>query len=167
MDAARDTPELVEQGICPGVEIVEVDGMIIDLRYNMGGNNAIVKSIVSCLVDHEVTSPIMRFRHFIGAYEAWGKEPVWETASDQIRPRGAGRATLVGQKTGGSAGNGLISALPGGGTLKVSTFTALIPGGEEYVGVGVTPDVEVIPTREDLIMGRAPVLGRAKALLTD
>jgi C-terminal processing protease CtpA/Prc len=78
-----------------------------------------------------------------------------------------GRATLVGQTTGGSAGNALQSPLPGGGTLNVSTFTALIPGGEEYVGVGVVPDVEVWPTQEDLAKGRDPVLKRAVELLTE
>ena len=138
----------------------------------------------------------MKFRHFIGAYEAWGKEPVWETGEHEIRPRDGkryagplvvltggltqsssedlaielhtrGRATLVGQTTGGSAGNALQSSLPGGGTLNVATFTALIPGGQEYVGVGVIPDVEVRPTRDDLATGRDAVLERAVELLRD
>jgi C-terminal processing protease CtpA/Prc len=172
----------------------KVKGMIIDVRYNMGGSNAIVNSVVSSLIDDDVASPTMRFRHFIGAYEAWGKEPVWETAVNQIHPRvgkrylgpltilvggltqssaedlaielrSAGRATLVGQTTAGSAGNGLVSTLPGGGTLNVSTFTALLPGGEEYVGVGVAPDVEITPTPEDLALGRDAVLERAREML--
>jgi carboxyl-terminal processing protease len=167
-----------------------VKGMIIDVRYNMGGSSAIVEGIAACLIDEPVTSPTMKFRHFIGAYEAWGREPVWETASHQIQPRDgkrylgplvvltggltnsssedfaielhtAGRATLVGQTTSGSAGNMLQSPLPGGGTLNVSTFTALLPGGEEYVGVGVAPDVKVQPTRDDLAAGRDVVLERA------
>jgi C-terminal processing protease CtpA/Prc len=173
-----------------------VKGMIIDVRYNVGGSSSIVRPIVACLIDQTVTSPIMKFRHFIGAYEAWGKEPIWETASNQTQPRDGkrylgplvvltgglthsssedfaielrtgGRAALVGQTTSGSAGHGLESSLPGGGTLRVSTFTALIPGGEEYVGVGVVPDAEVWPTREDLAAGRDAVLERAVELLTD
>jgi C-terminal processing protease CtpA/Prc len=138
----------------------------------------------------------MKFRHFIGAYEAWGNDQIWETASQQIQPRdgkrylgplvvltggltssssedfaielhAGGRATLVGQTTGGSAGNGLKSTLPGGGTLRIATFTALIPGGDEYVGVGVVPDVEVWPTRGDLAAGRDTVLERAVALILE
>jgi carboxyl-terminal processing protease len=173
-----------------------VKGMIIDVRYNMGGSSSIVEPIVACLIDRTVASPTMKFRHFIGAYEAWGKEPVWETTVHQIQPRDGrrylgplvvltggltrsssedfaielhtgGRATLVGQITGGSAGHGLQSSLPGGGTLSVCTFTALIPGGEEYVGVGVVPDVELGPTREDLAAGRDAVLERALELLMD
>jgi carboxyl-terminal processing protease len=171
-----------------------VKGIILDVRYNVGGVSSVVKPMVACLIDQAVTSPIMKFRHFIGANEAWGKEPTWETASNQIQPRDGkrylgplvvltggltnsssedfaielhtgGRATLVGQATSGSAGHGLQSFLPGGGTLRVSTFTALIPGGEEYVGVGVVPDVEVWPTREDLAAGRDAVLERAVELL--
>jgi carboxyl-terminal processing protease len=173
-----------------------VKGMIIDVRYNMGGSSSIVEPIVACLIDRTVASPTMKFRHFIGAYEAWGKEPVWETTVHQIQPRDGrrylgplvvltggltrsssedfaielhtgGRATLVGQITGGSAGHGLQSSLPGGGTLSVCTFTALIPGGEEYVGVGVVPDVELGPTRDDLAAGRDAVLERALELLMD
>jgi len=173
-----------------------VKGMIIDVRYNTGGASSIVEPMVACLIDQTVTSPIMKFRHFIGAYEAWGNEQVWETDSHQIRPRDGkrylgplvvltggltnssaedfaielhtgGRATLVGQTSGGSAGNALKSSLPGGGTLRIATFTALIPGGEEYVGVGVVPDVKVSPTREDLAAGRDAVLEWAMELLAD
>jgi C-terminal processing protease CtpA/Prc len=173
-----------------------VKGMIIDVRYNMGGSSSIVEPIAACLIDRAVETPTMKFRHFIGAHEAWGRESVWETAGHQIQPRdgkrylgplvvltggltnsssedlaielhAGGRATLLGQTTGGSAGNALRSSLPGGGTLFVSTFTALIPGGEEYVGVGVAPDVEVWPTREDLAAGRDAVLERALELLVD
>jgi C-terminal processing protease CtpA/Prc len=173
-----------------------VKGVIIDVRYNTGGADSIVKPMVACLIDQTVTSPIMKFRHFIGAYEAWGNDQIWETASQQIQPRdgkrylgplvvltggltssssedfaielhAGGRATLVGQTTGGSAGNGLKSTLPGGGTLRIATFTALIPGGDEYVGVGVVPDVEVWPTRGDLAAGRDTVLERAVALILE
>ncbi|MDH3217278.1 MAG: S41 family peptidase [Candidatus Krumholzibacteria bacterium] len=176
--------------------IDNLDETTVKGRYNTGGASSIVKPMVACLIDQTVTSPTMKFRHFIGAYEAWGREPIWETASDQIHPRdgkrylgplvvltggltnsssedfaielhAGGRATLVGQITGGSAGNALISSLPGGGTLRIATFTALIPGGEEYVGVGVVPDVEVWPTREDLAAGRDAVLERAMELLAD
>lgn len=172
-------------------------GLIIDVRHNPGGSDALVKSMVSRLIDEQVSTPVMKYRHFVGADVAWGHPPEWETASNRIEPhdgkrylgplvvltggltasssedlaielRTAGRATLVGQTTGGSAGNGLRSALPGGGTLFVATFTALIPGtDEEYVGVGVAPDVEVWPTPADLAAGNDPVLERAIELLTE
>ena len=72
-----------------------------------------------------------------------------------------GRAKVVGEKTAGGAGNALAFTLPGGGTLNVSTFTAIYPGGEDYVGVGVAPDVKVRPTRQDIFEGRDAVLEKA------
>ena len=171
-------------------------GMIIDLRYNMGGTSAVVAPMVACLIDEPVTTPVSKFRHFVGAREAWGLAPTWETTHGRIEPRDgkryagplivltggltgssaedfaielrtADRATLVGQTTRGSAGNALVSSLPGGGSLRVATFTALLPDGREYVGSGVEPDVAVRPTRDDLAAGRDVVLERAVALLTD
>jgi C-terminal processing protease CtpA/Prc len=39
------------------------------------------------------------------------------------------------------------------------------PGGEPVQGIGITPNVEVLPTREDLTQGRDAVLERAVLLL--
>jgi C-terminal processing protease CtpA/Prc len=188
--ASEDFTALID-----GLDDRAIAGMILDVRYNMGGASTIVMPISACLIDEPVSSPIMKFRHFIGAYEAWGREAVWDTTRYEIEPRDgkrylgplvvltggltssssedfalelrvAGRATLVGQTTGGSAGNALKSTLPGGGTFYVATFTALVPGGEEYVGVGIAPDVKVQPTPADLAAGRDVVLERAVELLT-
>ncbi|MCP4573511.1 MAG: hypothetical protein GY838_14230 [bacterium] len=175
----------------------ETRGLIIDVRYNPGGSDTLVRSMVSRLIDEPVSTPIMKYRHFVGADAAWGNPPEWETSSNRIDPhdgkrylgplvvlmggltasssedlaielRTAGRATLVGQTTGGSAGNGLRSELPGGGTLFVATFTALLPGSEEeYVGVGVAPDMVVWPTPADLAASRDVVLERAIELLAE
>ena len=73
----------------------------------------------------------------------------------------------MGEKTAGGAGNPLVFALPGGGTFRVSTFTAVYPGGEEYVGKGVAPDVEVRPTRKDVSEGKDPILEKAIDVITN
>lgn len=167
-----------------------ITGMIVDLRYNLGGNSTICNGIVACLIDDTVTSPTFKYRHYIAAEKAWGREPKWSTSHIDVAPRKGkrylgplvvlsgpttnssaedfiielqytGRAKIVGERTAGGAGNALVSTLPGGGTLRVSTFTALYPGGEDYVGVGVAPDVEVRPTREDILERWDPVLEAA------
>jgi len=190
-DQVREDFERLVDGLDESVR-----GMIIDLRYNMGGSSTVSEPIVGCLIDDAVPSPTMKYRHFVGAYEAWGREPLWETTRTTIAPRdgkrylgplviltgglthssaedfaielrAAGRATLVGQRTAGGAGNTLESTLPGGGTLQVATFTALTPDGEDYVGKGIAPDVVVQPTPEDLAAGRDPVLARAVELIAD
>lgn len=188
--AATDFAALVDS-----LDTSATAGMILDVRYNLGGSSQVVASIVGCLVGQPVPTPTMRFRHYVGAHEAWGQDPVWETASSRIEPRdgrrylgplvvltsgltgssaedlaielrSAGRARLVGGRTAGSAGNGLQTGLPGGGSFTVSTFTALVPGGDEYVGSGIAPDLEIEPTPADLAAGRDAVLERAVELLS-
>jgi C-terminal processing protease CtpA/Prc len=173
-----------------------ITGMIIDLRYNLGGSSTTCNKIVSCLIDEPVMSPIFKYRHYIAAEKAWGREPQWSTDTIDVLPREGrrylgplvvlsgpstnsaaedfiielqytGRAKIVGEKTAGGAGNALVSALPGGGSFRVTTFTAIYPGGQDYVGKGVAPDVEVHPTRKDISEGRDPILEKAIHVITN
>ena len=61
------------------------------------------------------------------------------------------RATVVGQKTSGGAGNTLQFELPFGGTFNLATFKATLPDETEYIGLGMAPDIEVITTVKDII----------------
>lgn len=36
-----------------------------------------------------------------------------------------------------------------------------MPDGKPFEGIGITPDIEVIPTREDLASGRDPAMEKA------
>ena len=75
------------------------------------------------------------------------------------------RATVVGERTGGSTGDSLIIDLPGDVTAHVCTAHATYPDGREFVGVGVIPDVEVHPTAVDIATDRDVVLEKGVALL--
>lgn len=179
-----------------GLDPSVITGMIVDVRYNMGGNSTTCNKMVACLIDEPVTSPIFKYRHYVAAEKAWGKEPRWSTDNIDVSPRNGkkymgplvvlsgpttnssaedfiielqyiGRAKIVGETTAGGAGNALVSALPGGGSFRVSTFTAVYPGGEEYVGKGVAPDVEVRPTRKDIFEGKDPILEKAIDVITN
>jgi C-terminal processing protease CtpA/Prc len=68
------------------------------------------------------------------------------------------RAVLVGEKTAGSTGNPIRIPLPGGGMFMVVSLRAMFPDGREFVGIGISPDVEVHPTQKDLLNGTDPVL---------
>jgi hypothetical protein len=177
-----------------GLDTERVKGMIVDVRYNLGGTSTVCNQVVGCLIDETVTSPVFKYRDYAAAEKAWGKAPKWSTNSIEVAPREGkrylgplvvlsgpttnssaedfiielqynGRAKVVGERTAGGAGNALVSRLPGGGTLMVSTFTALYPGGEDYVGVGISPDIEVRPTGDDIREGRDSVLDRAIELV--
>ena len=59
------------------------------------------------------------------------------------------RGKLIGQPTGGSTGQPLMFALPGGGRARVCTKHDSYADGTEFVGVGVQPDIVVKLTLED------------------
>ena len=193
-----ENPDLAGQflDLIDGMDPSAIRGMILDLRNNMGGSSATGNAMVSGLIEEPVTSPLMTYRQFSGAEQAWGREPHWTTTHTEIAPREGRRylgplvvltdaithssaedfvielqtgerARVVGERTAGGAGNGLSSPLPGGGTFTVSTFRATYPDGKEYVGLGIEPDLEVAPTRRDILNGTDPVLERAAALLRD
>jgi len=75
--------------------------------------------------------------------------------------RAMSRGIIVGERSGGSTGQPLFFALPGGGSARVCTKWDSYPDGSEFVGSGVTPDREVRPTIEGLRSGRDEILEAA------
>jgi C-terminal processing protease CtpA/Prc len=175
------------ESLIDALDAPSIRGVVIDLRYNLGGNSSFCDKMIGCLIDEPVKSATMRYPQYAGALRAWGEETVWSERSWTIPPRegrrylgplvvltgsatnstgedfalqlhASRRAVLVGGRTAGSSGNPIEVTLPGGGTLRVSTFKAQYPDGRQFVGIGILPDVEVEPTRADVVSGRDPVL---------
>jgi len=67
----------------------------------------------------------------------------------------------VGEPTFGSTGQPLLFDLPGGGSARVCTKKDTYPNGEEFVGYGILPDIEVRKSLEDYLEGTDPVLEKA------
>jgi C-terminal processing protease CtpA/Prc len=65
------------------------------------------------------------------------------------------RGRIVGEPTGGSIGDPLAFALPGGGSARVSTSRLT---GSTLLGNGVQPDVPVPATAADFLAGRDAAL---------
>ncbi|RDC54093.1 peptidase S41 [Pedobacter chinensis] len=57
----------------------------------------------------------------------------------------------IGQNSFGSTGQPYLFDLPGGGMARVCTKKDTYPDGREFVGYGVKPDIEVIPTLKDYL----------------
>jgi carboxyl-terminal processing protease len=74
-------------------------------------------------------------------------------------------ATLVGSKTAGNVGVAAQIPLPDDSQLQVTEQRFESPGGVQLDGVGVTPDVVVDTTDEDLQNDRDPQLSRALAIV--
>lgn len=75
-----------------------------------------------------------------------------------------GKATIVGTKTYGKGVVQKMYELTGGGILKVTIAEWLTPKGNSINNDGVTPDVEVEMTVEDINKMRDPQLDKAKSL---
>jgi len=70
-------------------------------------------------------------------------------------------ATIVGSKTAGNVGVATQLTLPDDSVLQVTEQRFVSPSGAQLDGVGVTPDVQVDMTDEDLENDRDPQLGKA------
>ncbi len=75
------------------------------------------------------------------------------------------RATIIGEQTAGSSGQPFRVELGDGMGAGIGTKREFLPDGSEFEGVGITPDVEVRTTVEDLRTGRDPVLEKARELI--
>jgi len=76
------------------------------------------------------------------------------------------RATLIGTKTFGKGSVQFVNTLSDQSELRVTTAHFFSPKGNEINGVGVSPDIEVKVTDDDLANKRDPQLDRAIQFLT-
>jgi hypothetical protein len=170
------------------LDLMAINGIIVDVRYNSGGNSSYAYNIVSYLTDKPLLASKWKSLSYVPAYRSWGKPAGWLEKSPSIIEPDSGklytgplvvltgpgtfsaaedflvplkysrRALLVGEKTAGSTGNPISVALPGGGTFRVVSKRDMFPDGTEFEGVGIIPDVEVKVMQQDIIEERDPVL---------
>ena len=169
-------------------------GLLIDLRFCLGGRSKVAEQMIGGLIDAPVSSPLWKYPKYVAAETNWGRPPEWGMSSNTITPREgkrfmgpiviltagtasstaedfaislreAGRVVLVGERTAGSAGNPISLPLPGGGRFEMATFRAYLPDGGEYVGIGLEPDVAVAPTKQDIRTGVDAVMEKGLEVL--
>jgi len=91
----------------------------------------------------------------------------FSAGEDFLVPLKAGkRATLVGERTGGSTGQPLIIDVGGGVEARICTKRDTYPDGSDFVGIGVIPDVEVHPTQKDIANGKDRILEEGVAIIS-
>lgn len=165
--------------------------LVIDLRTNGGGSSNVGYRVLATLTDKPFAPGRWATRKYLPAYRAWGREmpnlvePVGERQPDlahrftgpvrvltsaatysaaedfAIAFDASGRGVIVGETTGGSTGQPLMVALPGGGMARICTKADTYPDGREWVGIGIKPGLEVHPTVADVQQGRDTVLEAA------
>ncbi|MGD1019310.1 MAG: S41 family peptidase [Verrucomicrobiia bacterium] len=172
-------------------QVQQAKGLILDIRHNHGGNSGNGTAIISMLIGKPINDLQWKTRQYLPAFRAWGQKEQWhEEEGDPITPsrkdpflgpvvvltgpetfsaaedfvvvlQASQRATVVGERTGGSTGQPLTIDLPGGAKAQVCTKHNTYPDGREFVGVGVIPDVEVHPSAVDIATDRDVVLDKA------
>jgi hypothetical protein len=176
------------QKVFDRLDFSRIKGIILDVRYNPGGDSDHAYSLISFLTDQPLKASKWKSLSYVPAHRSWGRPTGWlEGGPAVIEPRNgkkyagplvvltgpgtfsaaedflvplqyAKRAILVGEKTAGSTGNPIRIPLPGGGMFMVVSKRDMFPDGREFVGIGISPDLEVHPTQKDLLKGTDPVL---------
>lgn len=164
------------------------ESLIIDVRDNSGGNN----TLASRLARRFIKTPKVYTEAFIrrqGSDELEKNEFKIEPSEPQIdKPvvlltgpkclssnelfilmlKDTGRAITIGETTGGGSGKPRSFNLTLGKKeykINVPTWKLVRNNGQEIENVGIEPDIEVVPTPEDVIKNRDPVLEEAVSYL--
>ena len=170
------------------LDLSKLRGLIVDVRYNIGGESSVGYGVISHLTDTPLETSRWKTRMLLAADRAWGKPEAWfegqpgvispapgrvytgplvvltwhdtlSSAEDFLVPLDyAHRAVLVGGTTAGSTGQPMVVYLPGGGRLLVCAKHDSYPDGREFVGSGIEPEVKVEPTQADVAAGRDVIL---------
>ena len=171
---AGDLREALQQ-----VEDGGYSGLILDLRLNPGGGLDATVQVTSMFLDGGLVLTQIDRNGIETPYEARAGGEATEipivilvgpnTASGSEVLAGAlkdhGRAQLVGDQTFGKGSVNHLRDLSNGGALYVTIARWLTPNGDLIEGVGLTPDVQVDTTDDELQTGSGPQLFAAIDLL--
>ncbi len=142
-------------------------GIVLDLRRNPGGAlSATVEiadmfldsGVILIQVDKEGNEVIERadsgdiaeeipLAVLVGRGSASGAEVVAAALRDN------GRAVIIGSTTFGKGSVNHLRELSDGGALYITIARWLTPSGEQIEGIGLAPDIEIVPTEEDIELG--------------
>lgn len=152
-----------------------VRGVVVDVRYNGGGYLDAAKNIAGIwLKDKVVVSE--RTNGVTTATLRSGNDTILEGVPTVVLVNGAsasaseilagalqdnGAAKIVGETTFGKGSVQQLISLPDGAQLKVTIARWYTPNGKNITEEGITPDVQVGTSQDDLDAGKDPQLDRA------
>jgi carboxyl-terminal processing protease len=159
------------------------DGVVLDLRGNIGGVAAMIMGIAGHFTDRQLVLGVLRMRgselryvanprrviHGGVAVEPYGGQLallVDELSASTTEIFAAAlqhysRARVFGDTTAGQALPSLVTRLPNGDALLYAVADLTDPAGRRLEGVGIIPDERVPLTRDALLDGRDEVLAAA------
>lgn len=87
---------------------------------------------------------------------------------DFIQPfKSSGRGVIVGEPSNGSSGQPYYYNFGNGMSFRISSKRYYLPDGSPFEGVGIKPDIEVMPSLADWKAGSDPVLAKALQLAAE
>lgn len=164
-------------------EFRDADGIIIDLRGNLGGIGGMVMGIGGYFIDEKISLGTFKTRDATAEFRV---QPQLLTADNKRTTpyagpvailidglsastsevfaggmQGVGRVRVFGTTSAGAALPAMMDRLPNGDVLLHAMADFLAPSGQSLEGRGVVPDEVVETTREDLLQGRDPQMEAA------
>jgi carboxyl-terminal processing protease len=158
-------------------EMRDAPGLIFDLRGNPGGFGTMAPGIAGLLTTKEVSLGTMRMRTGHVNFVAFPQPAPYtgtvvilidelSLSTSEIFASGmqeAGRAVVIGERSGGAALPSVFKKLPTGALLQHAIADFKTPKGTEIEGRGTVPDIEVKWNRRALLEGRDAQLDAALA----
>ncbi|MBI3580370.1 MAG: S41 family peptidase [Ignavibacteriales bacterium] len=160
-------------------------GIIVDIRHNGGGSDALSKIVVSRFTDQSRIFSYIRWRNpgqnhnDFTDYEAMSIGPAgtrqflkpvvlltnrrcFSSAEETVlMMKALPNVTVVGDTTGGGFGNPIVLQLPNGWTYWVPRWIMYTAQKTNYEGIGLPPDIPVTIGVADSAAGRDVILERA------
>lgn len=167
-------------------------GLIIDVRGNPGGYGNPPRALQSALIGRSFRSwreSSARLLSATGVSEVVSGSKTTTPEGGSTRPYGGviailvdhqcasfcedfvmpfkdnHRATLVGETTAGTYSQTYFTNFDNGMMLNVAVSHEVFPNGDPFEGVGISPDIQVVPTVDDIRSHSDIVLSRALHLL--
>jgi len=158
--------------------------LVIDLRGNGGGSMDTLASVVGALFDRDVKIADLKGRKELKPFMAWRQQDAFAGTVVALVDGGSGSASevlarvlqiekrglVVGDRTSGAVMQARLHRYTLGQSwlifygMLITDADVITTDGQSLEGVGVTPDVLLLPTPEDVAARRDPVLARAVAL---
>jgi carboxyl-terminal processing protease len=156
-------------------DMLDVRGLVLDIRGSPGGMHEVGEAIASKLVQEETLFSVFRYRD---RTEEVVVRPNGKTytgpvvvlidgqnasASERFAAclQSIGRAVVIGERSRGAVGPSDVIELPNGTSLLYLVAQSLTPDGIVLEGRGVIPDIVVRLDREALLNGKDTQLDRA------
>ncbi|MBE6276746.1 MAG: peptidase S41 [Bacteroides sp.] len=169
-------------------ELSICDGLILDVRNNGGGLLTLSERLASRFTNEKILTGYMSYKIGPGHNDFSTPEPVYvEPATDRVRwqkpvavltnrrsysstndfvgkMKEMPKAVIIGDKTGGGSGLPFSSELPNGWSVRFSASPMYNPN-MEHQEFGITPDIEVDMTSEDMLKGIDTIIETARNYL--